>query len=86
MIAGSDAETGYKVPEHRKECGLPLKLGGECTVQRDERGDADEHTVEVVELFPPAQDMRSASRAKVKIALGHGRFLGNGMKMNKRGC
>lgn len=56
MIAGSDAETGNKVPEHRKDCSLPLELGRERSVQRNEGGDADEHTVEVVELFPPVRD------------------------------
>ena len=75
MITGSNTETSYKVPKHRKECGLPLKLGGESSIQRNERGDADERTVQVVELFPPRQNLGSASRAKkVKIALGHGQL------------
>jgi len=53
VIAGSDTEASYKVPKHGKECGLPLELGGESPVQRNERGDADERTVEVVEFLPP---------------------------------
>jgi hypothetical protein len=55
VVASSDTETGYKIPKDRKECGLPLELGSECTVERDERSDADEHTVEIVELFPPEE-------------------------------
>jgi hypothetical protein len=55
VVPGSDTETGYEIPKDGKECGLPLELGGKGTVERDERSDTDEHTVEVVELLPPAE-------------------------------
>lgn len=54
MISGSDTEASDKVPKDGKESGLPLELGGECAVYGNEGCDSDEHTVEIVELLPPA--------------------------------